>query len=75
MISGVIVVLIGEACILRSGPLAEWAVLFALINLIYIPLLEEPGLVARFGEPYTRYKRFVPRCLPRLRPWTPDPSR
>jgi protein-S-isoprenylcysteine O-methyltransferase Ste14 len=75
MISGVVCVLIGEACIVRSRPLAEWAVLFALINVIYIPVLEEPTLVARFGEPYTRYKRFVPRFLPRLRPWTPDPSR
>jgi len=73
MISGVIFVLIGEACILRARPLAEWAILFALINLIYIPVLEEPMLVARFGEPYTRYQRFVPRFLPRFRPWTPDP--
>jgi protein-S-isoprenylcysteine O-methyltransferase Ste14 len=73
MISGVIFVLIGEASILRSRSLGEWAVLFALANLVYIPMLEEPRLVARFGEPYTRYKRFVPRFLPRLRPWTPDP--
>jgi protein-S-isoprenylcysteine O-methyltransferase Ste14 len=35
-------------------------------------MLEEPMLVARFGEPYTRYKRFVPRFLPRRRPWKPD---
>jgi protein-S-isoprenylcysteine O-methyltransferase Ste14 len=73
MISGVIFVLIGEASILRSRPLGEWAVLFALANLVYIPMLEEPRLVARFGEPYMRYTRFVPRFLPRLRPWTRDP--
>jgi protein-S-isoprenylcysteine O-methyltransferase Ste14 len=71
MISGVIFVLFAEACILRSRPHAEWAVLFAVINLIYIPLLEEPQLAARFGEPYRRYKRAVRRFLPRLRPWTP----
>jgi protein-S-isoprenylcysteine O-methyltransferase Ste14 len=74
MISGVLFVLIGEACILRSRPLGEWAVLFALVNLVQIPMLEEPMLVARFGESYTLYKRFVPRFLPRLRPWKPDPS-
>lgn len=70
MISGVIFVLIGEACILRSRPHAEWAGLFALINLVYIPLLEEPMLAARFGEPYRQYTRAVRRFLPRVRPWT-----
>ncbi len=72
MISGVIFVLLGEAGILRSTAHARWAVVFVLLNTIYIPLLEEPSLVARFGEPYTRYKRAVRRFVPRLRPWTPD---
>ena len=72
MISGVIFVLAAEALILRSRPHAEWAALFTLINAIYIPLLEEPILAARFGEPYERYKRAVGRFVPRLRPWTPD---
>jgi protein-S-isoprenylcysteine O-methyltransferase Ste14 len=71
MISGVIFVLIGEACLLRSMPLAQWAGLFTLINVIYIPVLEEPMLLARFGETYRTYTRSVPRFLPRLRPWTP----
>jgi protein-S-isoprenylcysteine O-methyltransferase Ste14 len=75
MISGVIFVLAGEACVWRSRPLAEWAALFALINLIYIPLIEEPMLAARFGETCTRYTEAVPRFIPRLRPWTPDPPR
>jgi len=64
MISGVIFVLIGEACILRSKPIAEWAALFALINLICIPLIEEPMLEARFGESYRRYVASVPRFVP-----------
>jgi len=71
MISGVILVLVGEACILRARPLANWAALFALINGVYIPLLEEPMLAARFGDAYTRYLHAVPRFIPRLRPWTP----
>jgi protein-S-isoprenylcysteine O-methyltransferase Ste14 len=72
MISGVILALAGEALLLRSRPLAEWAALFTLINLVYIPLLEEPMLEARFGETYTRYLRDVPRFIPWLRP-RPDP--
>lgn len=72
MISGVIAVIVGEACLLRSLPLTEWAVLFAVINAAYIPLLEEPMLAARFGEPYTRYTRQVRRFVPRVRGWNPD---
>jgi len=70
MISGVLFVLFGEACVLRSRPHAEWAALFLLINVVYFPLVEEPMLEAKFGEPYTRYRRAVRRFLPRLRPWS-----
>ena len=69
MISGVILILIGECLGFRSWPLAEWAAGFAVINMIYIPLLEEPQLKWRFGEEYQQYKRNVPRLFPRLRPW------
>ncbi|MFI5457666.1 MAG: hypothetical protein ACHRXM_19670, partial [Isosphaerales bacterium] len=55
-----------------SQPLAVWAGLFVLINMVYIPILEEPMLVARFGEPCVRYKQAVRRFLPRLHPWTQD---
>lgn len=72
MISGVIFVLLGEAGIFRSRPLGEWAGVFAVINMIYIPILEEPMLVARFGEPYVRYKGAVRRFLPRIHPWVQD---
>src|SRR5439155_6682420 len=44
MISGVLFVLLGEAGILRSWPHVEWFALFAVINMIYIPLIEEPML-------------------------------
>ena len=66
MISGVIFILVAEACVLRSWPHAEWASLFLAINLIYIPLVEEPMLLDRFGDPYARYKQQVRRFLPRL---------
>ena len=72
MISGVVFVLLAEACIMRSRPHAEWAGLFLAINAIYIPLFEEPMLSARFGEPYARYRRAVRRFLPRSRAWDPE---
>jgi protein-S-isoprenylcysteine O-methyltransferase Ste14 len=39
------------------------------LGLLLIPLLEEPGLVKRFGEDYLSYKRNVPRWIPRWTPW------
>jgi protein-S-isoprenylcysteine O-methyltransferase Ste14 len=69
MISGVAFVLLGEALLLLSRPHLEWALIFLLINAVYIPLLEEPLLLNRFGDEYREYCRHVPRLLPRLRPW------
>jgi protein-S-isoprenylcysteine O-methyltransferase Ste14 len=74
MISGVIFILFGEAFMLRSLAHLGWAAAFLAINLIYIPLLEEPQLEDRFGESYRHYCRHVPRVFPRLRPWTARPS-
>jgi protein-S-isoprenylcysteine O-methyltransferase Ste14 len=69
MISGVVLLLFGEALVLLSRPHLEWALLFFLINAVYIPLLEEPLLRDRFGEEYREYCRHVPRLVPRVRPW------
>jgi protein-S-isoprenylcysteine O-methyltransferase Ste14 len=70
MISGVIFALFAEALVLLSRPHSVWAVSFLLLNLIYIPLVEEPQLARRFGDPYREYCRHVRRFLPRLRPWS-----
>jgi protein-S-isoprenylcysteine O-methyltransferase Ste14 len=69
MISGVAFVLLGEALLLLSRPHVVWALVFVLINAVYIPLLEEPLLEERFGDEYRDYCRHVPRLLPRLSPW------
>jgi protein-S-isoprenylcysteine O-methyltransferase Ste14 len=37
------------------------------VNLLYIPLIEEPGLGQRFGTAYQEYLRDVPRWIPRVR--------
>jgi len=72
MISGVVFVLFGEALVLLSTPHAAWAAVFLALNLVAIPLLEEPMLEARFGESYREYCRHVPRFLPRMTPWSPS---
>jgi len=73
MISGVILFLFGEAFALLSPPHGVWAVCFVILNLIYIPLVEEPQLERRFGDSYREYRRHVRRFIPRLRPWRPIP--
>jgi protein-S-isoprenylcysteine O-methyltransferase Ste14 len=69
MISGVIFVLFGEALLLGSRPHLMWALVFLAVNVVYIPLLEEPMLARRFGPSYEEYCRHVPRLIPRVRPW------
>ena len=77
MISGVAIMLAGEALAWRSGALALWLGAFILINHTYFLLSEEPGMENRFGDDYRLYRANVPRWIPRLRPWTglarPDP--
>jgi protein-S-isoprenylcysteine O-methyltransferase Ste14 len=69
MISGVTLILLGEAALFGSLPLLIWAGAFLAVNAVYMPLVEEPGLRRRFGEEYDRYRANVPRWLPRPRPW------
>jgi len=71
MVSGVVLILFGEALVFLSRGLLEWALGFLVVNLIYIPLLEEPMLEGRFGDEYRQYKRHVPRWVPRRTAWTP----
>ena len=71
MISGVLFVLLAEALLTGSRRMLVWFVLFFVINLLYIPSLEEAGLAKRFGERYRLYKENVPRWIPRLTAWVP----
>jgi protein-S-isoprenylcysteine O-methyltransferase Ste14 len=75
MISGVLFVLLGESLLTASEPLFRWFLTFAIVNLIYIPLLEEPMLASRFGKEYLTYKQNVPRWIPKGKPWESVSSR
>jgi protein-S-isoprenylcysteine O-methyltransferase Ste14 len=72
MISGVALMLIGEALFSGSWVLGLWACLFVLINHVYFVRSEEPGLERRFGASYRLYKANVPRWIPRLGPWSSE---
>ncbi len=69
MITGALCILLGEAIFFGSWWLLGWFGFALVLNLIYIPLSEEPGLVRRFGDDYLHYKQNVPRWIPRLTPW------
>ena len=69
MITGVLLLLAAEALMLGSWPIAGWLLAFFLGNAVYFPMVEEPALEQRFGDPYRHYKANVPRWIPRWRPW------
>jgi len=69
MITGVFGILLGESIFFGCLPLLYWFIFAAVLNGIYIPLIEEPGLERRFGGSYLLYRRNVPRWIPRFIPW------
>lgn len=69
MISGVLMIIAGEAVFHGSASLGVWMLTFLLLNQIYFRIFEEPNLESRFGEEYQVYKSQVPRWVPRATPW------
>jgi protein-S-isoprenylcysteine O-methyltransferase Ste14 len=74
MITGALLLLLAEALLFHSWPIAAWMILFFAGNAIYFSLVEEKGLEKRFGEEYLKYKARVPRWIPRLGPWEKSES-
>jgi protein-S-isoprenylcysteine O-methyltransferase Ste14 len=64
--AGLLLILAGETLATQSRALAVWFACFALVNVLYIRLHEEPGLAARFGARYREYCERVPRWWPKL---------
>jgi protein-S-isoprenylcysteine O-methyltransferase Ste14 len=71
MISGVAMMLAGQALIWGSWLTGLWAMLFILVNHLYFVAWEEPDLERRFGASYRSYKSRVPRWLPRMAAGSP----
>jgi len=66
MKAGLFFVLAGEALATQSIALTVWFASFAIVNVVYIRLHEEPGLAKRFGDSYREYTERVPRWWPAL---------
>jgi protein-S-isoprenylcysteine O-methyltransferase Ste14 len=64
---GVLCVMVGEAMVFRSLPLAEIGCAFFAFTMLFVVFYEEPILREKFGAEYAEYCRRVPRWIPRLR--------
>ncbi|NHJ25071.1 MAG: isoprenylcysteine carboxylmethyltransferase family protein [Candidatus Lokiarchaeota archaeon] len=64
MILGVIVILFGESLVFGSYWIFGFDIFFFILNLIYIPLFEEKGLIKRFGDDFLKYKAKVHGWIP-----------
>jgi protein-S-isoprenylcysteine O-methyltransferase Ste14 len=53
----------GLACVLHSLSMLVLVALIVVGGLIYVRVVEEPGMIARFGETYEEYARHTPRWL------------
>ena len=66
IITGGIMILVGESILMESAAIACWALIFFIGNHIYFIFWEEPGLIKRVGEDYEIYMKNVPRWFPRF---------
>ena len=71
MIVGVLSVVLGEAALFGSPALLVWGATSSRSTRSGSPSSRSPGWCERFGHDYERYRRNVPRWLPRRTPWTP----
>lgn len=72
MLSGVIIILFSEALVFWSLSFFIYTMLFVLLNMAYFPLVEEPGLIKRYGAAYKIYMNNVPRWIPLIKPYNSD---
>jgi protein-S-isoprenylcysteine O-methyltransferase Ste14 len=66
MYLGDLLVLIGESLVFESAFLVIYTLLMLCVFHLFVVLYEEPTLRRKFGESYERYRRVVPRWIPRL---------
>jgi protein-S-isoprenylcysteine O-methyltransferase Ste14 len=67
MYSGVLLIFIGYALVLRSISVLILSLLLFLLAHLVVVFIEEPSLKNKFGEDYINYKKSVGRWLPRIK--------
>jgi protein-S-isoprenylcysteine O-methyltransferase Ste14 len=61
--------ILGQALVFASWPLAEYAVVVWIGFHIFVVGFEERRLIAQFPSDFEAYRRHVRRWIPRLTPW------
>jgi len=69
MYIGVITALCGEALLFGSRHMLVYVGVVWLMMHAFVCLYEEPKLARTFPDEYARFKKNVPRWIPRLKPW------
>jgi len=67
MYLGILSILVAEAFLFRSRALLAYAATVFGFFFMFVVFYEEPALQRQFGGAYERYRRQVPRWIPRLR--------
>ena len=70
MYVALVTILFGQALLLGSVALLEYAAIAWLLFHVFVLAYEEPTLRRQFGSSYDAYRAHVPRWWPRFRPWT-----
>ncbi len=68
MYVAVVAIILGQAILFWSLPLAGYAAAVWIVFHLFVLLVEEPSLRRAFGPPYERYAAVVPRWIPRVPP-------
>ncbi len=69
MITGVLMMLAGEALFFNARGIGIWTCMFFVVNTMFFIFKEEPDMLERFGEAYAHYKKHVPRWMPKMTPY------
>ena len=75
MVTSAIIMVCGAGVLLNSWSFMLAGLVIPIPYLIYIKLVEEKELEARFGEAYLAYKKSTPFIVPKIGRWRPPVAR